>query len=187
MIENKTILKEYLDYEYKLYFPEFKGKIYYYKERLFNSCTYNIWKYVKYLRIAEYYYLKRNGGFLYSLGWIFYNRKKNSLGIKLGIEITPCCFEKGLKIWHSEGIVVNGFARIGENCQLHGKNCIGNNGSDVKSAPIIGSNCDLGVGASIIGSIEIGNNITVGAGAVVTKSCADSNITLIGVPAKRKE
>lgn len=187
MIDNKKILKEYLDYEHKLYFPDAKGKTYYYKEMLFNSYTYNIWKYVKCLRIAEYYYLKRNNGIFYSLGWMLFNRKKNSLGMKLGIEIMPCCFAKGLRIWHSEGIVVNGFARIGEDCQLHGKNCIGNNGVDVKLAPVIGKNCDLGVGASVIGAIEIGDNITIGAGAVVTKNFVGSDITLIGVPAKRKE
>ncbi len=41
-------------------------------------------------------------------------------------------FEPGLVIYHSGNIVVNGFARVGEDCQLHGDNCIGNNGTTLR-------------------------------------------------------
>ena len=54
-------------------------------------------------------------------------------------------------------------------CQLHGDNCIGNNGITL-AAPRIGNRVDIGVGAKIIGNIEIADDIVIGAGAVVNKS-----------------
>ena len=110
-------------------------------------------------------------------------RRRNRLAVKLGFTISPNCFGKGLLIWHYGNIVVNGDAKIGENCILHGDNCIGNNGSDTK-APVIGKNVDIGVGAKIIGDIFIADNCRIGAGAVVVKSCYHKGATLVGVPAK---
>ena len=82
------------------------------------------------------------------------------------------------------GIVVNSSVRAGENCILHGGNCIGNKGS-VNVNPVLGDNVDIGFGAVIIGNIEIADNITVGANAVVNKSFMESGITIAGVPARR--
>lgn len=92
-------------------------------------------------------------------------------------------FGKGLQIYHHGSIIVNGKARVGENCQLHGNNCIGNNGK-TWGAPVIGNNVDIGFGAVIIGEIELADDIKVAAGAVVVKSCTVSGTTLAGVPAK---
>ena len=86
-------------------------------------------------------------------------------------------------IHHTGNIVVNGFARIGEMCQLHGDNCIGNNGITL-AAPRIGNRVDIGVGAKIIGNIEIADDIVIGAGAVVNKSFKEPGITIGGVPAR---
>ena len=79
--------------------------------------------------------------------------------------------------------MVNSKCRIGKNCQLHGNNCIGNDGK-TEGVPVIGDNCNIGFGASIIGDIRLGNNVTIGAGAVVNKSFEGDNIVLAGVPAK---
>ena len=56
--------------------------------------------------------------------------------------------------------------RIGEDCILHGQNCIGNKGdADASAAPVIGKNVDIGVGASVIGDIFIADDVKIGAGA----------------------
>lgn len=107
----------------------------------------------------------------------------NKLGIKLGIEAWEGIFDEGLIIYHPGNIVINRGAKVGKNCELHGSNCIGNNGKNAK-APVIGDNVNIGVGAKIIGDVYIANNITIGAGAVVTKSFYKEGITIAGIPAK---
>ncbi len=89
-----------------------------------------------------------------------------------------------MQIHHSGNIVVNGKSRIGKNCQLHGSNCIGNDGKTL-DAPVIGNNVEVGVGAKIIGGIRIADNIKIGAGAIVVTSFTEPGITIGGVPARR--
>lgn len=183
MIKTKHDLIEVLSCEKKLYQKRTL------KKRIADciTCEPNllIWKYQKNLRITEYYYNNKEKPIKHLL-YLLYRRKKNRLGTRLGIEIWENSFEKGLLIHHAGNIVVNGNARVGKNCQLHGANCIGNSGKSL-DAPIIGDNVEIGVGASIIGGIRIADNIKIGAGAVVVKPCKISNVTLIGIPAKIKE
>ena len=80
---------------------------------------------------------------------------------------------------------MNGNAKIGKNCKLHGSNCIGNKGPDSLGCPTIGDNVRIGVGAKIIGEIKIADNITVAAGAVVVDSFEEEAITIGGVPARK--
>lgn len=177
-IESKQQLKTILNEERKLYLSDNKRKrlVQVFRKHV----SYEIWKFQRALRMSEYWMNKP--GHLASFRFRMYERYKNKLGNKLGLEIESGCFEKGLKIYHT-GIVVNRKARIGENCRLHGSNCIGNNGvSD--DAPIIANNVDIGYGALIIGAVEIADNVTVGAGSVVTKSF-EKNSVVVGVPAKR--
>lgn len=143
-----------------------------------------IWKYQKLLRKTEYHYNNKQHSLWHSLNYLYCRRRKNLLGTKLGIEIWENTFEVGLRIHHSGNIVVNGGARVGKNCQLHGSNCIGNDGKNL-DAPIIGDNVEIGVGAKIIGGIRIANNIKIGAGAVVISSFEEEGITIGGVPAKK--
>ena len=79
--------------------------------------------------------------------------------------------------------MVNGHCRIGENCYLHGSNCIGNNGK-TSAVPRLGNNVRVGVGAKIIGDVELADNVTVAAGAIVVKSCLIEGAVLAGVPAQ---
>lgn len=67
-------------------------------------------------------------------------------------------FAKGLHPHHTFGTVINGDAVIGENCMLHGKNCIGNDGYS-KICPRLGNNIRLGVGASVIGNLKLADDI----------------------------
>ena len=74
----------------------------------------------------------------------------NQLGRKLGIESGENVFDSGVRIFHTQGIVINGNARVGKNCYLYGNNCIGNDGIN-RECPTIGDNVRLCVGAKVLG------------------------------------
>ena len=136
-----------------------------------------------YLRKQEYYINTAHGNKLKGLVGLYYERKKNKLGSRLGIEIGPNCFGKGLQIWHGN-IVVNSSVRAGENCVLHGGNCIGNNGKEDIS-PRLGDGVDIGYGAVLIGDIQITDNCVIGAQALVNRSFEESGSKIVGIPAKK--
>ncbi len=181
MIESKADLKNYIAADMSFYHQYAK------RDRfmlwLIQDPAYQIVRYLRYLRKEEYYGNARRdiaGKILY----LWYFRKKNQLGNKLGFKIPKNCFGPGLTIYHHGNIIVNEAARIGANCKLHGNNCIGNKGScDI--APVIGENLDLGFGACVIGDVVLGDHVTVGANAVVVKTNKEDSITLVGIPAKR--
>lgn len=152
-------------------------------ERFANYPSFVLRKYLYYLRKQEYYINTANGNKLKGLIGLYFERKKNRLGIRLGIEIGPNCFGKGLQIYHIGSIVVNPAVRAGANCRLHGGNCIGNNGK-TQSVPQIGNNVDIGYGAVVIGSVKIADNVKIGANAVVVSSILEEGKTCVGIPAK---
>lgn len=177
MIKTRKELKEYLEYEKKLY-PNSLADILTKDQRTYN------WKYIKFLRKCEFYYNNRKKNVFYKFMYVYYRRKKNVLGAKIGIEIWENSFGKGLVIHHNGSIVVNRDCKIGNNCQLHGDNCLGNAGSG-RHCPTLGDNVDIGVGAKIIGEIYIANGVKIGANAVVNKSFYEENITIVGIPSKK--
>jgi serine O-acetyltransferase len=73
----------------------------------------------------------------------------------------------GLIIYHYHGIIVNGKARIGRDCRLHARVCIGNRfpGDGV---PRIGDNVTIGTGACVLGPVDIPSGVVIPANAVVT-------------------
>ena len=152
------------------------------KYHLINHHLVQIARYMKLLRLEEYY--RSQNGMLNQIKELWYGHAKNTLGNRLGFYIDPGIFAEGLIIYHHGSIIVNGFARIGKNCKLHGNNCIGNNGKS-KGAPEIGDNVEIGFGATVIGDVKIANNIKIGAGAVVISSFTEEGITIGGVPAKK--
>lgn len=174
MIRNRFDLKKYLKEDYKYYKKNLKERI---KQFIIQDHLFKIWKYIKYLRYEEYF-LNTNKKILY----YYYARKKNKLGNELGFYINPNTIEEGLTICHHGSIIVNGAAKIGKNCKLHGNNCIGNNGRNLDS-PELGDNVDIGFGAVIIGKVYIADNTRIGANAVVNKSSKKKDTTLVGVPA----
>ena len=182
MIQSKADLKAYLSADMAFYHG------YRHYDRLIACLTqdpiYLVRRYVRFLRKEEYYF---NTGrtFFGKLAGLYYFRKKNVLGNRLGFKIPKNCFGPGLTIYHHGCIIVNEDARIGANCRLHGNNCIGNSGK-TNAAPVIGTELDLGFGASIIGNVHLGDRVTVGAHAVVVRSDPRDGITLVGVPAKHR-
>jgi serine O-acetyltransferase len=181
MIESKADLKKYMA-EDMSFFHQYAKRDQLIL-RIVQDPAYQIVRYLRFLRKEEYYFNVRRD-VLGKLMYFYYFRKKNVLGNKLGFKIPKNCFGPGLTIYHHGNIIVNEAARIGANCRLHGNNCIGNKGN-VDFAPIVGNNLGLGFGACLIGGIVLADDITVGANAVVVKDSQESNIALVGVPARK--
>ena len=114
---------------------------------------------------------------------LYYTRKLNKLAIKNNINIKGN-FGKKLRIFH-ENITININAKLGDNVILHGNNCIGNNGKDILSCPVIGNNVEIGYGATIIGKIKIADNVIIGANALVNKDVLEEGCIVAGNPAKK--
>lgn len=117
-----------------------------------------------------------------SIAYRALNRQKNRIGSRYGVEIPANVFDKGLKIYHFQNIIVNAGSKIGKNCSVIGNVCIG--GKNGGKGAQIGDDCELGVFSAVIGDLVLGNNVKVGAGAIVTKSFPKDNIVLVGVPAR---
>ena len=192
MIQSKSDLKTYLKFDYQANgVSKYEGKFSFVK-RYTNVIDNLIWKYIKYLRISEYY---KNTSVVANhtiwhrrLLYVLCKHKKNKLGSRLGIEIGENSFGYGLTIYHPNGIVVNEAAKIGNFCKLHGNNCIGNKGLiGENGCPRLGDNVDIGVGAKVLGSISIANNISIGANAVVLTSFDTENVVACGCPAVIKK
>lgn len=179
MIQTRKELKEYLKYEKPLY-PNSLVDILTKDQRVYN------WKYIRYLRKCEYFYNNRRCSFLHKLLYLWHRRRKNRLGSKIGIEIWENSFGKGLVIHHNGSIVINRDCRIGKNCELHGDNCMGNNGEG-SDCPVLGDNVKVGVGAKVIGKIKIADEIKIGANAVVNRSFLEPGGTIVGIPARKVE
>lgn len=181
MITSKKELKEYIASDNTWYIP------WTLKEKLIASIAhYPQWelrRFLYFLRKQEYYINTANGNKVKGLLGIYYERRKNILGEKLGIEIGPNCFGKGLQIHHG-GIVVNTSVRAGDNCVLHGGNCIGNNGF-TNDVPQLGDNIDIGYGAILIGNIRIADDCVIGANALVNRSFEEVGSKIVGVPARK--
>lgn len=137
-------------------------------------------------RITDYHdYLYHTTGSKWHLFmYLWYIRKRNKLGNRIGFEISTELIGKGLKIYHFNNVINSG-AVIGENLHLHGCNVIGNAGASDLRCPVIGNNVMMGAGAKVIGNVTIADNIKIGAGAVVVSSFTESGITIGGVPARK--
>jgi serine O-acetyltransferase len=103
--------------------------------------------------------------------------------IATGIEL-PCevAIGRNFVIDHFGGIVISGYATIGDNCRIRNGVVIGLKNPIEPCAPIIGNNVDIGAGAKVLGNIRIGNNVTIGANAVVLNDVPDDSLA-VGVPA----
>ena len=104
---------------------------------------------------------------------------------KYGIDIPfQTQIGSGFFIGHIGGIVVNGNAVIGKNCNIsHGVTLGESNRGKRKGYPVIGDHVYIGPGAMIVGSVRIGNHAAIGANCVVTKDVPDQAV-VVGVPAK---
>lgn len=176
----QQLSKVLLQDEVKYLRNSFKGRV---LDALFRRENDVLWRFVKTMRYCDYYTTNKNKSFFHAIMYFYYFRKYNILCVKLGLIIGAGVFDEGLQIYHTGNIVVNGYAKVGKNCKLHGSNCIGNSHTD-DDVPTIGDDVRIGVGAKIFGKIYIANRVTVAAGAIVTKSCYEEGAVLAGVPAR---
>ena len=152
------------------------------KARLFGD---EIWKFIISYRKMEWLGTVKGWRrfFLYPVIMIE-SIRFHRLSICCGYSIPLHCFKKGMSIAHRGQIVVNGNAKIGENCRIHEGVTIGTTGG-TNDAPIIGNNVFIGTGAKVIGNIYIANDVAIGANAVVVKSIEEPGTTWAGNPAKK--
>lgn len=176
MINTKEDLKKYIELDNTNNFI-YKNKKSKFFSRILQEEEYKIRKFKKLLRLQEYHFNNNH-----KLRNLYYCFCKNKLGSELGFLVPINCFDYGLVIHHYGSIIINDNTQIGKNCQLHGNNCIGNNGKS-SDAPILGDNVDIGYGAIIIGNVEIGDNVKIGAGSVIIHD-VPSNSTVVGIPGK---
>ena len=186
---NNSELKQLLADEKALYLGDNKNAVKQMKKS--RHKRYYIWEYLYYFRLCQYNMSVRTdksfGRFekkIAKLKYKCYNKKKNKLSYKSGVEIGIACrIGKNCNIWHS-GVVIN--ADIGDNCIFHGNNILGNKGIGKENLnPTLGNNVDIGAGAVIIGDVKIADDSVIGAGAVVTKSFEDPGSIIVGVPGKK--
>jgi serine O-acetyltransferase len=104
--------------------------------------------------------------------------------ILTGIEL-PCEAKvgRGTRIDHFGGIIVSGYAVIGDGCILRQGVTIGLRHIDEVVAPRLGNFVNVGAGAKIIGRVVIGNHVDIGANAVVLTD-VPSNSCAVGIPAR---
>lgn len=178
----KKIISDECGMYYKYAFGSIGGLM---KAVLVNDPILDIVRWQVNSRFADYFIWKSKKTFLARPFQCFFMYRRNVLGLRIGVEINTMNVEKGFLLYHTNGTVINGSSVIGENCRLHGNNCIGNAGPHDLKCPRIGNNVRLGVGAKVIGDITIADNITIAAGAVVVHSFLEPGITIGGVPAKR--
>ena len=176
MIDTPELLHEYIVEEKSIYLLSLKHHL---KMILICDPDLYVWRYLYCLRKYEY-----NLNIGHRFRTLYWERKMNKIGVRLGILIHPNSVGKGLKIWHHGNIIIHKDAKVGNYCQLHGMNCIGNKGSAGTGTPIIGNRVNIGVGASVIGPVTIADEVSIAANAVVTHSVATKGVIVAGIPAK---
>lgn len=142
-----------------------------------------IWRFEILLRKTEFYVncKKTFVGKIFGkvLQFLYYKKR-----LKYNTYIPLNVFGPGLSIAHFGSIIVNGNAKVGENCRIQDSVTIGATNGE-SDAPVIGNNVFIGSGARIIGKVNIASDIAIGANAVVVKDFKKSGITIGGVPAKK--
>lgn len=171
MIESKSDYKRYLKMD------AFSCNV-----NIKKSFNNELFRYQKLMRKLEYYSNCKKD-IISKILIIFMRIKYKRKSIKYGFSIPINTFGPGLNIMHRGTIVVNGNARIGENCKINADVNIGTQMETRTETPTIGNNCYIGPGAKIFGKIKIGDNVAIGANAVVNKDFPDG-VTIAGVPAK---
>ena len=79
---------------------------------------------------------------------------------------------------HSYSTIINGAAKIGNNCTIY--HCV-TIAVEKTGVPVIGDDVTIGAGAIIMGGIKVGNHVDIGAGAIVIDDVPDHSLSLIHI------
>jgi serine acetyltransferase len=105
----------------------------------------------------------------------------------LGLELPPHVQAgPGLRIFHTNGIVVNPASVLGSDVTIRQNSTLGALPGPTgahDAAPVIGDGVDLGASVLVIGPVTVGDGARVGAGAVVTKD-VPAGAVAVGNPAR---
>lgn len=93
----------------------------------------------------------------------------------LGMSVPLGVFGAGLSVAHVGTLVVNGKARVGENCRIHPGVTIG---AIAGGAPRIGSDVFIGPNAVILGDIVVGRGATIGALSLVDRDVPEGGVVV---------
>lgn len=89
-------------------------------------------------------------------------------------------FGPGFVLVHSQGVVINGAVRGGQNVKIEHQVTIG---AEKRETPVLEDNVFIGAGAKIIGAVRIGRDARIGANAVVLDD-VPPDTTAVGIPAR---
>ncbi len=138
-------------------------------------------RYISLLRLCQYLRSKPHGayGAAAIASWALVRS-----GVRFGIEIAASTtIGRGLFIGHFGGIVVNGGAVIGANCNLSHDVTIGKVYRGPRSGcPTIGDNVFIGPGAKIVGNVVVGDGAAIGANCVVVDDVAPNAVVVAARP-----
>lgn len=91
----------------------------------------------------------------------FSDKMRSHYGRKFGLDVPPISIGYGFYLAHRQNVVINSFAKIGNNVTITQFTTIGS----LKGTPAtIGDNVYIGPSVSIIEDVHIGNNVTIGGG-----------------------
>jgi len=106
---------------------------------------------------------------------------RNHYGIEIEYTVR---LGRGVVIEHQSGIVVNGYATLGDGCILRQGVTIGNRRlDDPTGVPVFGREVNIGAGASVLGRITIGDGAQIGSNSVVVDDIP-AGATAVGIPAR---
>jgi len=174
MICSRVQMSEWLNHEKERYHARFG--LYYLLQIRENEILY---KHMRLLRHAEYYKNTKRR-LLFKIAFFRLLRFQNKYS--LHIPLNSC--GRGFKIMHLGPVLMNGRAKVGQDCTLHMNTALVAGGTD-DDAPVLGNNVVVGFGAVVLGGVHIADNVAIGANAVVNRDVSEENIAVAGVPAKK--
>lgn len=139
------------------------------------------YKYTVWMRTCGYFKLKRWALPLYAFTkWMLMRcRYKYGIAIPEYTVVGP-----GLFINRFGGVMINGDAVIGANCNITHGAMLGQSNRGAKTgSPILGDRVFLAAGCKVVGRVVIGDDAVVGANAVVTRDVPAKGV-VGGIPAK---
>lgn len=113
-----------------------------------------VWRYERCLRKVEYYNNCKKSFFAIKI----LKLKLHYLSLITGFQIGLNTCGPGLSLEHRGTVIINGHARIGENCRIQTGVTLGATNGTNKS-PIVGNNVFIGSGAKLIGGIKIADGV----------------------------